>query len=649
MDIVDILVARALTPQGQIDTYAERARQAIINANSAVSSAEDAVSNIESITEQTNTNNETALESATAANQALEDANAAIELAYDALAQIDSATISTLDTEIRKLVHGLLKHTTEDAIYYDFTTTYPDSTVTTLNNLVRYYTTTGDNTDGTMTQKAISSELNRLEDLIDQQDFPSFEPINAGQLVVVGPDGVIDTSELKETDLIEALAKIGIYTAKEAVGITIDYENRAIGRIQDAENYSAGTDFDKYPMYGGRKRCNVNSNGEIVAWYGDSNFKDDGSNGDVMIYQPKFYYQRIPLKLEDNIIGKLVRKESISISAIEQSGFKIHPAFVNENNQILEYILLPAYESCYYSVAQGVIVKDDSGLINMANDSLRSCADAKPLSGTNSEFTIGNAEKMARNHGTGWHITNAAAESVNQLLEIIEFGTLNGQNALEEGISRITDIANTNCASQTGSTSSLGNTTGVAASTTNITNNVTHVYSTEGYRAISYRGMENPWGNMWRYVGGVNVYGNGGNAGGVPYICKNFNYNTSQIDDNYESAGFCLPSSYGWISAMAYGNEKYDWLLMPGECAGANSALPVGDSIWTVANLNGVNNVIIGGLWRYQQNNGLFCYGFDNSIGSNYQTINARIMHIPTYNSAVYLANIAAWHEKMEV
>jgi hypothetical protein len=43
-------------------------------------------------------------------------------------------------------------------------------------------------------------------------------------------------------------------------------------------------------MYGGRMRCNVTDDGTITAFYGDSNYADDGSNGQVMVYQPKFYY-----------------------------------------------------------------------------------------------------------------------------------------------------------------------------------------------------------------------------------------------------------------------------------------------------------------------------------------------------------------------
>ena len=51
-------------------------------------------------------------------------------------------------------------------------------------------------------------------------------------------------------------------------------------------------------MYGGRKRCNVLDDGTITAYYGDVNYKEDGSNGQVMVYQPKFYYLMYPIKLE---------------------------------------------------------------------------------------------------------------------------------------------------------------------------------------------------------------------------------------------------------------------------------------------------------------------------------------------------------------
>jgi len=95
------------------------------------------------------------------------------------------------------------------------------------------------------------------------------------------------------------------------------------------------------------------------------------------------------------------------------------------------------------------------------------------------------------------------------MLAIIEFGTLNGQEAIEMGISNIATNTNINCSSITGSTASLGNTTGHANETINEKNGVNTSYNENGYRAISYRGMENPWGNIWKMVGGVIIVGRG--------------------------------------------------------------------------------------------------------------------------------------------
>jgi len=55
-------------------------------------------------------------------------------------------------------------------------------------------------------------------------------------------------------------------------------------------------EINKLPMFGGRKRCNVADDGTITAFYGESNYREDGSNGQVMVYQPKFYYRRVITK-----------------------------------------------------------------------------------------------------------------------------------------------------------------------------------------------------------------------------------------------------------------------------------------------------------------------------------------------------------------
>jgi len=149
-------------------------------------------------------------------------------------------------------------------------------------------------------------------------------------------------------------------------------------------------------------------------------------------------------------------------------------------------------------------------------------------------------------------------------------------------------------------------------------------------------------------IGGINIYGNSRMNGGVPYICKDFNYNTQIIADNYESIGFCLPSNYTWISAMGYGNEKYDWVFMPAECSsGANSIAPVGDNLWTNPTLDGLNEAIIGGSWGFGSDAGPFYYACDNALSETAQiAYGASLMYIPTINN-IYNTNYEKWQAKL--
>jgi len=398
-------------------------------------------------------------------------------------------------------------------------------------------------------------------------------------------------------------------------------------------------------MFGGRMRCNVADNGTITAFYGDMNYKEDGSNGQVMVYQPKFYYLRTPIKLSNGSIGKIIRKESIILSSTAQTGFKIHPLFLTSEGEELDYVLLPAFDGGIYDVSRNAYNGDEPS-VDFAADLLTSVAGVKPIGGLNNSLNPISAERLANNRGSGWHITNMAAESANQMLEIVEFGSVNGQVSLGMGISNITSVGNYNCASITGSTSNLGNGSGSAISTVNEINGSRTTYSNDGEVAISYRGMENPWGNLWHFIGGTSIYGTGITQGGVPHICKNFNYSNT-ITDDYESVGFCVPSNQNWASGFGYGNIDYDWVFIPAESSSsANSVYPIGDQTWTTTNLNNINEAVVGGSWSFKDYNGPFCYAFDKLMGTSIKSYGAKLMFIPTKNT-IYEANHNAWLQRV--
>lgn len=626
MDIIDVMIAKALSPQGSIEAYATRAGQAAAKAEAAVSTAESTLS----------------------------EATDALAAATEAVNKIESITTSVVeaaDDEIAKLALNLSTATTNESSAKSLSVTYPDDSVINIGEVVRYYKNYGDNEDGTMTQKAIKQYVEDIKTTIDEQIADinlNLGAANAGKVVIVGPDGTIITGDTSESDIIEALIRADAYSAKDAVGLTLDYQDYAYTRIQEATNYEAGTAFNKYSMFGGRMRCNVSDDGTINAFYGDPDYTEDGSNGQVMIYQPKFYYNRVIIESDSLSMGSAIRKESIMISATNQNGFKLHPIFITANKTELDYVLFSVYNGSAYIEGMSSYDTNDSATVNFETDKLSSIAGVKPISGYQRDLTMLNAEKMAANRGAGWHIMNMAAYSANQMLQLIEFGTPNGQAALGSGIANIPN-QNLNCASQTGSTASLGNISGMATVTRNITNGVTRDYTDADQVAISYRGMENPWGNIWNVVGGASVYGNGLLQGGVPYLCNDYNYSESDLS-NYTSVGFCLPSTYNWVSAFGYGNKDYDWVFLPTECntETANSALPIGDSTWTSANLNGINRVAYGGAWQFGQSEGPYYYAFDQVIDDTARSLSARLMFIPTQNS-IYTANVAKWRAKWGV
>lgn len=449
---------------------------------------------------------------------------------------------------------------------------------------------------------------------------------------VVGADGKDGADLSNEVEDIKAY--IG-YTDDDIVGLCVDYENKTFTRLAGAVGLSQGADFDKFTMYGGRKRCNVLDDGTIVAYYGDEGYTEDGSNGQVMVFQPKFYYKVVPLKLEknnDSSIGYHLRKVNYYVSSKPKTGFKLHPAFFDENGNAVDYILFSADEGSMFDVSAGAYVNDnvDESITYEDGDLLCSVAGKKSISGLRKGLgTKSNLEQMAQNRGSGWHLETIKATSANQLLMIIELGTMNSQTGIGQGIVSIPDNKAYNCSSLTGSTAELGNSTGQATETVNEIGGTETTYNVNGKVSVTYRGVENPYGNIFKHIQGVNVWGDGSMCGGQPYIANNFTFNESKNSDNYEGVGFTLPNANGYINAMGYGKEEYDWLLLPSEIGGT-SALPVGDFFYVTSDLNDYRIVLGGGSWNYGSFDGSFFGRCGYNVGSRDRSAGGRLLYVPT-------------------
>lgn len=383
-------------------------------------------------------------------------------------------------------------------------------------------------------------------------------------------------------------------------------------------------------MLGGRKRCNVTNDGTIKAYYGQSGFKEDGSNGQVMVYQPKFYYLVVPITCEpiDNEVGGYhLKVANYYVSDTPRPGFKVHPAFINEDGLEVDYILIGAYEASIYDTSANAYLKQDEQVADFDKDLLCSIANVKPCSGLTQNLTSANIKKLAKNRGKGWHSTSIKDVSLEQLLMIIELGTMNTQDGIGKGVTSITDNTSYNCAVQTGSTSSLGNSTGRATKSIGYKGEDRTEYTGESQTSISFRGVENFWGNIWKLIEGLKFWGNGHMLGGQPYICKDFNYTESKHSDNYEGVGFTLPNSNGWIKAMGYSHD-YDWLFIPSKVGGDSSKL-VGDYSYITQNLNSYRCARLSGDWTHGSRAGGFYWNCDGGVGVRTRYIGGRLVYIP--------------------
>jgi len=464
----------------------------------------------------------------------------------------------------------------------------------------------------------------------------------------------LKSENFNSQEILSGVADIRAYlgiTADDIVGIQVDYKNKTFKRLAGAANLTKGSDFDKFTMFGGRKRCNVADDGSIVAWYGDADYKEDGSMGQVMVYQPKFYYLVCPVEYDpiDTGIGYHLRKANYYVSEKPRVGFRLHPAFYDASGNEIDYFLTSAYEGSIYDTSASAYLLNDEQVMNTGEDKFSSIAGARPASGSSQNLTRPNIEAMAQNRGTNWHGDLIKQVSAEQMLMIIEMGMMNLQTAIAQGVISLAWTTGSDTissyAAATGSTASLGNGTGRAEKTTTYEGGVAKEYTVDGKTSVCWRGKENFWGNIWKFVYGINIWGNGKMGGGQPYICSDFSFAESKNSGNYEGAGFTVTPKEGYISAMGY-STACDWLFIASECLG-NSSLPVGDYTYVTTNLNDYRIAQLGGSWAAWDSAGGFYWYLTNGVGYRFRTLGGRLVYIPTRDSATYTDAIEAWKQKM--
>ncbi len=236
-------------------------------------------------------------------------------------------------------------------------------------------------------------------------------------------------------------------------------------------------------------------------------------------------------------------------------------------------------------------------------DKLCSIAGVKPASGRTQDMTLPKSRIIANNRGAKWQQQYFNAASAIQMLFVCEYASFNSQLKLGLGVTSIADTPNTeNNSIVTGGTAALGNVSGKAA-------------GTDGVVSISYRGIENFYSNISKWVDGLNI------SGGVAYVSSvNAGFISDKTDGNYVAKA-TLGAVNGYMSKSTL-STLFDYAFLPTEATGTSSTKFCD---YYYQNSVGAFVARLGGHWYSGATAGAFWWSLDNGSTARGRNIGARL------------------------
>ena len=275
------------------------------------------------------------------------------------------------------------------------------------------------------------------------------------------------------------------------------------------------------PIQAKMRRCLLADDGTVNYYLcaTDSTKKEDGvtasvltgGDGQVMVEIPKFYHSYT--------YNASTHKHQRLISSVQLPGFTLHPAFW-KNGAEVDFRYIGAYEGIGYDDSTSAYFDgDDAGnvpatnwpggtAIDTVNDKLGSVSGFAPLMNeTRAEFRA-----IAGNRGaSGWRQQDFSLIFAVQLLYLTEYASFDSQSMIGMGRTELT-----------GGTWAKDSYIGVTGKSNGDGNGTNSVGGNSNTAYMTYRGIENFYGNVWKWVDGFNI------NGGIPYVS---NTDTDFADD----------------------------------------------------------------------------------------------------------------------
>lgn len=379
------------------------------------------------------------------------------------------------------------------------------------------------------------------------------------------------------------------------------------------------------------------TNKVITAYYGDSNFSFDGSNGEVLTMIPEFYWKRYRddtyeyIKISKYAIDGFIKSPAFSVGRYDTSlvdsksssrsgvvpdvsrnitSFRNLAKALGDGFGQLDYHyfllqLLYLVEYADYNTQS----KLGSGLTNFrVSDSDKALLAESSVNRIIIETSRANyfvvGQQMSIGTSSAWNWSVAKNRTITSM-EAYDDGTITGTAIYFDGDA--VDIAVGNVIWTTGQKSgqcdSLGMRSGCLAN--------------NGKSAIIYRGIENFFGNVYQFVDGINIKDN------QAYICySQENYVVDTFTSPYEALGYVNGNANGWAKSLGY-DEEHPLISLTTEVGGSNSTY-MSDYYYQ----NSGNRIAFVGGFYYTTHAGAWYWNLNSTSGNANINVGSRLLKI---------------------
>lgn len=301
--------------------------------------------------------------------------------------------------------------------------------------------------------------------------------------------------------------------------------------------------------------------------------EETDSHGNVFIKIPKFYS-----KITKNSDGTYKHQ----ISGTKYPGFST--LFVDGEGNELNYVLVGKYEGSYNSASACMMSKSGQTV---------------KVSTTRSDYRT-----ACMKVGKGYQQYDFLIDAIIKELFLIEFATTNSQSIMY-------GYANGNTATiTTGRTDSVKTPSG------------SQISNTDGKHACKYRGIENLWGNVWKWVDGINFNNR------EIYVCKD---PTEYADEKYIAPYFFMTyraTSNGYLKTVTPFAKN---ILSYATAVGGGVTTYYSDYYWG----DSTGTILMyGGGWNNGETAGLWNWAGDNITSYTNVNVGGRLCYKPPFKPA---------------